>query len=224
MSLPDSIRDFLASYMVEFVIVVIGSVLASLILYPLLRNLEKPKFSFETVQDVDKLGFRISVKKRMIKDCRVRCNNINYSWEDGDKKIERKDLYVGDTPSVFFPYQLSWSYVKEIPHPSRANRVINKKPSDVGVLFTIKELSTKNILFKEYFLMRNDRFMMIPEYKKECTFNASIRVIGEGVEEVKDYSVKIGLKDLGYPEIKEGKFTSDQIWVTFELKKKHFLW
>lgn len=162
----------------------------------------------------------------MIKDSRVRCNNINYPWEKGDEKIERKDLYVGDTPSVFFPYQVSWEYVNEIPHPFRANRIIDRKPSDVGILLTIKEISTQKIVFKESLLIPKDgdKFLMVAEPKKRLTFNTSIRLIGEGVDDDKDYSVKIELNDLVHQDIKEGKFTSNQMWLTFKLRRKHLLW
>jgi len=148
--------EFIASNIEEFTLVVVGSVLAGLILYPLLRNLEKPKFYFETFSTGDKLGFKVSVERRdVIKDARVICNNVMYPWIEEDKEIPRRDLFTGDiTPCVFFPYQVSWDYVDEISLPTRNDRIIIKRPSDVQILLTIKEIPSQKIVFKEFVLIR----------------------------------------------------------------------
>jgi hypothetical protein len=53
-------------------------------------------------------------------------------------------------------------------------------------------------------------------------FNASIRIIGEGVEEKRDYSLNVGLNSLIVPAIKEGKPLMDYVSLSFALKKKSF--
>lgn len=51
----------------------------------------------------------------MVKDARVRCNDKTYSWvEENGQTIERKDLYVGDVPSKFFPFEGSLEYREDV--------------------------------------------------------------------------------------------------------------
>jgi len=121
----------------SLILTIIGVVIGGLAVYYLLRVRGKPRLFIKTLVRGDNLGFSVSVERNMIKDARVRCNNINYFWEDGTK-LERKDLYVGDAPSSFFPYRVNVEYVN---HMSEYSTWTCEEEGRFrgGVLITVKE-------------------------------------------------------------------------------------
>jgi hypothetical protein len=205
----------------QLILTIIGVVIAGVAVYYLLRAIGKPRFSIKTLVKGDNLGFSVSVERNMIKDARVRCNNINYFWEDGTR-LERKDLYVGDVPSSFFPYRVNVEYVNNISENSRTHE--EEARFRCGVLITIKEITTQKTVHVEgHPIPKNFTTpVLFGRSPKEPIFNASIRVIGEGVEEKRDYSLNVGLNSLIVPAIKEGKPLMAYVSFSFALKKKSF--
>ncbi len=104
-------------FILEFIAVVVGS----LAVYYLLKAREKPKVIINTCRKttedtqnrrVSDLGFAVSVKRRMVKDARIRCNGKKCSWIEEDGQIvERKDLDIGDVPAQFFPFEGTLEYL-----------------------------------------------------------------------------------------------------------------
>ncbi|MGD0029391.1 MAG: hypothetical protein ABSC91_10685 [Candidatus Bathyarchaeia archaeon] len=162
----------------------------------------------------------MSVERNMIRDARVRCNNINYFWEDRTR-LERKDLYVGDAPCSFFPYRVNVEYVSHISENSGWTHEEESRLSG-GVLITVKEMTTqKTVHIEGHPIPKNFTTPVVfARSPSEPIFNASIRIIGEGVEEKRDYSLNVGLDSLIVPAIKEGKPLMDYVSISFALKKK----
>lgn len=213
-----ALEDFLAQsigYIIAFVIGVASAVLAGI----LIKKRERPKVIIDTAQKDDRLGFSVSVRRRMIKDARVRCNNIDCSWED-TTKIERKDLYVGDVPSLFFPFQVNVEYTTDISkYPTWAT---DQEQSEGGVLVTVKEITTQKIVYVEGYSIpkKVTAIFVLANYANRPLFNATVRIIGEGVEEERDYSLHVGLNNLIIPAIREGKPIMNYVQCGFMLKKK----
>jgi hypothetical protein len=204
------------------ILTIIGVVIGGLAVYYLLRVRGKPRLFIQTLVKGDNLGFGVSVERNMIKDARVRCNDINYFWEDGTR-LERKDLYVGDAPSSFFPYRVNVEYVNHISEHSKWTYEDETRFSG-GVLITVKEMATQKTVHVEGHPIPKNVMtpVVFARSPKEPIFDASIRIIGEGVEEKRDYSLNVGLNSLIVPAIKEGKPLMDYVSFSFELKKKSF--
>jgi hypothetical protein len=230
----------------------------SLMLADVISNyLHKPKVIIDTcrkkVEDaqnyrISDLGFTVSVKRKMVKDARVRCNGKKYSWvEEDGQPIERKDLDVGDFPAQFFPFEgtleyrenMTLEYLKNVSKlPSNYHWVYFQdkqgKPlfslSKNGVLITLKDKLTKEIILSNGIVLPN--FEELPKDDLEGidiksslnisrlkTFDISIRLIGEGIEEEKDYVMSISICDVNMSLIKD-KLALNQIKVSFNLKPK----
>lgn len=207
------------------ILTIVGVVIGELAIYHLLRALEKPKLIISTARRENKLGFSVSVKKKMVKDARVRCNNINYFWEEKDgKEIERKDLFVGDSPSFFFPFQVDVEYVTDLFGYPNVMVLKCVKEYSGGILITVKELKSQKIVYQLVYAIPIRTRSMIGNfhYANKPVITASVRIIGEGIEQEKDYSLCVGLNRLVIPAIKEGKPIMDYVSYSFELKKKSF--
>lgn len=207
----------------SLVFTAIGVLIGGLAVYYLLRVRGKPRISIKTLVKGDNLGFSVSVERSMIKDARVRCNNVNYFWEDGTR-LERKDLDVGDVPSSFFPYQVNVEYVDDISIHSKwtYDKIEGKEPYG-GVLITVKEMTTRETVHvKGYPIPKNVKTPSIFAPYASDLLSACVRIIGEGVEEKRDYSLNVGLNSLIVPAFKEGKSLMDYVSFSFALKKKSF--
>jgi hypothetical protein len=214
-----SLGDLL-SPLYDLLITVVGVVIAELALYKYMRAMERPKIVIGTARQGNNLGFSVTVRRKMIKDARVRCNNMNYVWED-EGKPERKDLFVGDTPSLFFPFQMSMKYVDDISNypywSSNGQKLVGN-----GILTTVTETKTQETVYEMCTAIPEGVVTMIVlgQYMNEPSFNATVRIIGEGIEEVKEYFLHLGLNSLVIPAIREGKPIMDFVQCSFELKKK----
>jgi hypothetical protein len=219
MSSLSSIWDWFAQA-IWYIITFIGGVVTVVLSEVLMDYLKKPKFIIETIHKGDKLGFNVRVKKRTVKDARIRCNNIDYFWENGNK-IERKDLYVGDNPSSFYPFQVTVEYAEDVSNYPRWVSS-DKEYEKGGVLLTVREITTQKTVYVEAFPIPKGVTIMwfYSHYTEKPLFNASIRLIGEGIEEERDYSLWVGLNNLVVPAIREGKPIMDYINYGFEVKKK----
>jgi len=139
---------------------------------------KKPKFVIETLQREDKLGFSVSVKRGLVKDAKVQCNSIDCHWENGDNVTERKDLYAGDDPSSFFPFQVNLEYKKDL----------EKFFKEAGALFLEKE---NEIKFLQKLLLQTEnkrlekrlqKLLLQTENKKEEFILDGVNVI---IKEIK---------------------------------------
>lgn len=203
-------------YFVAFIIGVVSVLLAEVIM----SRWRKPKITIETARSVDRLGFSISVTNKEVKHAKARCNNIGYPWENG-KKVETKTLIVGDNPSQFFPYQLIYEETDDISKFLKNETRYEEKTS--GILMTVRETTTNNIVYRYVLPSLPPRLtatglMRFLEYTSKPQFDASIRIIGEGIDEVRDYSLHIGLNDILMPLMKESESLMD--FVRYDLKRE----
>lgn len=200
---------------------IVGVVIGEVALYAYMKARERPKIVIDVARKEEKLGFKVSVKRRMIKDARIRCNNISYPWEENNTNIGRKDLYVGDEPSLFFPFQAKVEYVDDV---SNFERVVaeGSEESGKGILITVRDIATQKIIYRYLISIPTHTVTMqlYARYADKPRFSASIRIIGEGIEEEHDYALFVGLNNISIPVIKEGKPLMDYISYSFELKKR----
>jgi len=219
--MSQAITTFLIENFTTIITSIIGVVIAELALYRYFKNREKPKITITTIQKDNKLGFNVSADRRMIKDARVRCNNVNYRWENEEEnsKLDRKDLFVGDAPSVFYPFCIEIKFVKDL---KRYFRYAFEGAENEGIVVSLTDLKTENIVFQEaYAIPQGSKSMLVlGQYSKENSMDLSIRIIGEGIEEVKDYSLHVGLSNLIIPLIKDGEPEMEHVTCSFMLKKK----
>ena len=205
---------------------IIAVVIGEMAVYELLKTRGKPKININALCKFGKLGFSVSVEKKMVKDARVRCNNISYDWEtlkdkNSTSSVSRKDLHVGDTPSTFFPYQVTMEFMEDF---SKYLKVIvpEGETEFIGAIsIKVAERTTLKTVYDFVLAIPTHTtwVAMLANYTREPAFVASIRLIGEGIEEVRDYACYLKLKRLNIP-IKEGKPVMDYISYSFELKKR----
>ena len=216
---PIAYADFWESFLPTIYSLVL-IIIAVVIVYYILRARGKPVVVTKTLVKGDNLGFGVSVERKMIKDARVRCNNISYAWEDG-AKLERKDLGVGDAPSSFFPYQVAVEYVDDISKDPKWNydKTEGMEPCG-GVLITVKEITTRETVHVcGYPIPKNVKTPFVFARNARDLFSASVRIIGEGVDERRDYSLNVGLDSPIVSAIREGKSLMDYVSYSFALKK-----
>jgi len=221
-----TIEDFFSQSWAILVGIFIG-VVTVLLAEIIVNYLKKPKLIFDVVNVENNVGISVSVQRKTIKDARVRCNNISYPWfsisKEGTKiETEKKDLYVGDIPSVFFPYQASVEYVRNINTPQYNRYFLTKQPLNEpceGIVITVKEkITQKQVYNVAYSIPEHLKYMTVfAKYTIEPVIKASVRIIGEGMEEEKDYSLSIGLNNMNVP-MRDGKPAMDYISFGFELK------
>lgn len=215
------ILDFLVNQFTVLMVTIIGVVISEVALYYYFRRREKPRINISVSNEKDRLGFSVSTEKKVIRDARVRCNKINYAWENQDgAKIERKDLYVGDLPSTFYPFQVKLEYLEDITKYRRW--IWDEEGGTGGIVASIIEAETKKTVFTAGYQIPQKATAMwvMGKFAGKPFYDLSIRIIGEGIEEVKDYSLHIGLNSLLIPVIKEGKPIMDNVQCGFQLKKK----
>lgn len=210
---------FLQAPLTELIVTIIGVLITEVALYYYFKRHEKPKINIETIRKDEKLGFTVSVGKKMIKDARIRCNNINYTWDDG---ASRRDLFVGDTPSIFYPFETKIKYAEDITEYPHWGLNKTELESGTGIIVSVVEITTQKTVYVEGIpIPKNSDFLFLDgRYSNKPLLKVSIRIIGEGIEEEKDYTLHIGLSNLLIPAIKEGKPIMDYAKCTFQLKKK----
>jgi hypothetical protein len=221
------VLDLLEAFYSQAIGIIFGVVIGvvTLVLFEvLLRYWKKPKITITTSRKEKKLGFSVSVDKQMIKDARVRCNGKSYSWED-ETEEKRRDLYVGDDPSSFYPYRINSEYLDDASNYTRVAPLEKTISISGWVLITVKEIASQETVFQcAYPIPQLPVLTSVEIYARHHPlprFNVAIRIIGEGVEEKRDYSLILGLKDLNIP-VKEGKPLMEYVSVNFELEKESF--
>ena len=116
LDIASSVSSFFSQYWAEIIIVVVGDIAAILVAEMLFERIQRrrstPKIEIGITEDElgDRIGFLIFSRNKTLKDARARCNDISYPWEEKDgSKLPKKDIFVGDEPSVFYPF--AWQYV-----------------------------------------------------------------------------------------------------------------
>jgi hypothetical protein len=236
-----TVWDVLLDHLDQLILTIIGVVIGGLLIEHYSLSRRSPKIIIEPLQREDKLGFSVSLKKGQIKDARVRCNTIPYSWEnietkypwdswknkdDKVKSVERKDLCVGDEPSSFFPLQVNLEYKKDLYKFLKENYPNQefpetKEPID-GMNITVQQLKTPWIFsfhypFPKEFTINKDLFS-----HQQFLINAEIRIIGEGIDEIIDYPEKffIELSNMNLAAIRSGAPPKEELHYFFKMKKR----
>lgn len=142
-----------------------------------------------------------------MRDARVRCNQANYDWEGvNGNEIERKDIFVGDSPSAFFPFmseatwlnpsQMEGQYATWHSFESKQDR---PEETQGAVIITATERKSRKIIFRLGYVFPKggkEAWIFNPSGRGQPVFKASIRIIAEGIEEVRDYSVSLSMNNI----------------------------
>jgi len=170
-----------------------------------------------------------------VKNAQVICNLKKCDWEEDDngKKGPKKTLIPGDNFSNVFPFQAK---VKEVDDMSKFSSFpiyspkSNDSLSQKGLLFTIEEIATSTIIGTWGCIIPDQRnIFLTPNLgapQLELKLGISLRVIGDGIEEARNYLLLIGFDRLfAPPQIPEGKSLADYIGCEYEIEeKRRFGW
>jgi hypothetical protein len=215
-----SILSFFQSATYDLIITIIGVVIADLAVAIFWARKGKPKITITSATSGNNMGFDVSVKGHSVKSARPRCNNISYPWKEDETESNSKDLIVGDDPSSFFPFQANIEPVDDVSKCEKSV-VKGKQESGKGVLVTVKEIKTEKIVYSDAISIPTDAggLYVFALASSPWFFDVSIRIIGEGIEEVRDYSLQIRFTNLAIPTIEEGKPLKD-VMCRFVFAKK----
>jgi|GEM_PF-5393047 hypothetical protein len=232
--IPTPLSEFAVSTLFALIVSVIAVVIGELALYPFLKKLEKPKMEIEPISKVGYLfGFSVTMIKKNVINARVLCNGKECMWEDEKKgKIDKKDLFAGGKASIVLPFEASVQWVEDVKKYPHFNYPAQFKGTETGgIVLRIKEVADNEIVFTNAFPVpilklengtvtgirinaNHDPYVPIP-----VTFT----IIGEGIEEKRDYCASAFLQWVDIPVFKEGKPDLDYISTLFILKKKKHL-
>ncbi len=222
---PTPFTDVALSTTITLILTIIGVVLGELALYPLLKKLEKPKILIKAVhKDGNLFGFSIQMLKKNVLNARVRCNHTNCFWEEKEGRIPKKDLMAGDDPSFVYPFIASGEVFEVNASPFLADELKGRQ----GLLLKITETESKKLVFiGSYFVpisAKIKKWIFTPERVDVPNFNVSLTIIGEGIEEKKEYVANVTLSWVS-PVFKDGKpdlHSVDFEFVVEERKRLHF--
>ena len=209
-----------------FIVEVIAVVVGSLAVYYLLKGKDKVKIIIQSVRKDDKLGFAVNVERKTVKHAQVRCNDIDYDWENQNGDLSHETtLWAGDNrPQVFFPYRSGVVYVEDISKYGDI-KVIGCEGTKGGILIFVEDVKTQKILYQfPSRLIKGFTSLNATSSTSERHIEASIKIIGEGMEERRDYQGFLSVKKISIPVIVEEKPLLNKITYEFgfKLKRKHF--
>jgi len=209
-----SLLDIILNPFYDLIITIIGVILGELAYSFLYDIMKKPKIEIEPISQVGYIfGFSISMIRKSVLNAQVLCNNKSCNWEEGDIKIQKKDLFAGANPSFVFPFQ---AFVEE---------------TSEGIIVSIKERTTEKTIYKESFHIEAPppiheghqwklTSMKFEANSKKPSFNVSLRIIGQGIEEKRDFVENVFFDVLHMPLTKDGKPDLEKCILLFNLKQK----
>lgn len=104
-------KDWLVPYQ-GYLYVIDGTGAIELAIIELSNKLRQPTILIEGSQQLDKIGFSLKVKDKNI-EATVLCDDLPIQWTDSQGKLLgfKKELQVGEDPSLFFPF---WVELRQI--------------------------------------------------------------------------------------------------------------
>jgi hypothetical protein len=211
-------------------------VIAELSLYEIMERLERTEIKIVADLVVTgkawDYGVQVRSMNKTLKDAWVICNGVRYPWSEADgKTIEKRDIYVGEEPPArFVPFklrmeELTKDNIKDQPDGTigvwlrapgsepRKDAALDPADSLEGnyaFLFIVTEALTGKDFFRLEVVHPLDfkGSINLPKLTKKAGFpQVSIRLVAEGVEEVKNYRFRLSVKGLAafdYGETKAG--------------------
>jgi len=203
----------------------VASVVVGSFLYDFLkRKRNKPRLELATKQEKNRLGFEVRSKNKTLREARVRCNHVEYEWESKEGGLtRRKDILVGDDPSVFYPFRHNgvWIDKKDLPSVLGGTPVTpahDKRDVRGGLLVTITETTIGKEYWRRLFTLPEQAtaVMLTPGNAPPAEFLISIQVIAQEIEEEGDYAVRVGLNEVWVTNLDR---ENPQIGYTFTMWK-----
>lgn len=151
-------------------------------------------------QEDERLGFALRSLNRNLRDARVRLNHVEYDWEFADgSHNRRKDIFVGDDPSMFFPFKHSFEWIEPkdleaVLHRTAAQIIAPKgEPVRGGVLLKLADVSTGKEFWSHLFIIGEGELVILsPGNVLPGEFAISIQIIAAEIEEEMHFDVGLG--------------------------------
>lgn len=219
---------FLQQYAGELTVTIVGMVIVEVALHHYFGSREKPRIIIIPARSKDhRVGFGVKVEKKTVKHAMFICNNRKYDWEDENgNKTSEVMLVCGDSFKTVFPFQ---GKIEEIKDMSKFSGPVysateNESLSQKGYLFKIEEISTGTtfnswgcIIPKQHNVpivlnSSSPQYVLIP--------GVSLRVIGDGIEEVRNYRLLFNGGNVLAPEkTPEGKSLVDYLDAEYAIRE-----
>ena len=175
----------LAAPFKELLIVIDGTVIASLVLTEIDKRLKQPIILITPDSKMFDIGFNVEVKDKNIQNATVLCDDTRFNWVDRDgKETESQNLLVGNIPACFYPFKAKILSKQITDKEQILNLSITQKMAEYGDNF--KETFERTVYSGDFPLPRgsfgaikfkSDFAIIVPE------ISCKVRLIGEGIEE-----------------------------------------
>jgi hypothetical protein len=218
-------RDIaLLDYAVQFLIGVLAVIVAELALYRYFKRREQAKIEIHSSIRKDGLGIQVETMNKTLKDARVLLNGVPYPWRMPDgSEVARRDIFVGELPPAeFVPYRVKAENITEDFKSKEGERsmwVDIKAPPRVtdplpegahAMRYVITEITTEKE-FVSFSIVTSERarkaggFNLGNVSKYISDERVSIRIVADGIEEVRDYVMALNMSGLVFTSTKDGQ-------------------
>ena len=196
-----SLVSFLAQHLSVFVTGIVATVVSLLVYDLIMSKRGKPKVTIKPKQVNGKLGFSVDIKKKNVARGGVFINRKKYVWsnEDGTpwlnedgKPFERKYLDV-KIPSFIFLFQINGEFVDDLSVKK------DGLPKKEGLFISVKEIGTQETVFSDGYSIPKEEEHIAGFFDlddNQQSVNLKMVLIGDGLEEEKDYIAVLRLKRL----------------------------
>lgn len=240
------LSDFVYNYWGEIIVAIFATifmVISEVALYYYFKGREKPKMVITPVsKEGYAFGFTVQMLKKNVINARVRCNNKNCFWVETNGKTAKKDLMAGDEPSIVLPFEAtiesttidnSWiadriKVERSIIGQFKRKIVLNNVKVESKEVLVLKIFfeETGEVIFTQPFPIPIIKYLDVLNKitfiagKGNYGFKVSLRIIGEGIEEKKEYCVNTTLRWINLPVFKEGKPDLDYVSFIFDIHEQ----
>jgi len=215
----------LLGYLIGFVLSVIAVIVAEMALSYYFKGKEKTKVDIHSHIKEHDFGIQVDSMNKTLKEARVILNGVQYPWIMADgSEVQRRDIFVGEEPpAIFIPFRIESSNItNEFPqHNTKGisawldvkapKRLTDPLPAGAhAMLYVLSEKKT-NKVFAQFILVTSERARSVGSYNMGSGLNMiseariSIRVIAEGIEELREYVLALNLLGLSFVPLGDGE-------------------
>jgi hypothetical protein len=219
------LKDPLQTLLLATEAVMIGE----MILAQAYSELKEPTIEIKPTWKIGKMGFSVSVKAKNILDATILCNGARCPWEDKEGSLfGKKSLFVGDEPSLFFPFDIELRESREDYLHDGLQGVtlsVRQRKTGYGVNYTAPY---EQAFYNGTFRIPRGQFTPMSvrarRPKGRPNFEAKVRIIGIGVEENPEQTVKVRFTPMFERNQRSDKIEDLMVWYDFRVIRKRVLW
>lgn len=219
----------LGSPILELILIIEATLASEMVFYKVTRKLETADIKINAQINGNEFRIQVQSMNKTLRDARVYCNGIWYPWKYESGLELKRDILVGEEPPAFFvPFQVSMEAVAEpktLNEQPEGTQMLMLEPQEQALKSAILIIMTEMTTKKEV-----TRLIIVTPYEMpegSCDLSGidkffegpklSIRIVAEGIEEVKDYDRELRLRRLALFRDKNEKRIGI---LQFELKEK----